>query len=236
MLTSFTFFMIFIPTLVIILLAVNIIFSPHRPYQQKNSVFECGFDSHLEQTRAQFNISFFIFALLFLLFDLEILLVYPYLVSAYTLGLYGLAFMLVFFSILTLGFAFELGKNALKIDSRQTVMTGSASLSLLLFLPVEINGFVEMLSTNYNLILTFIISIFIVLISLYIMGASFAKKPGFINDGKTTHVIDSEEGMIKQIRKEGDRYNCEHKFKIDPERQKAYDTSKNTPDEYTSDM
>ena len=71
------------------------------------------------QNRTQFSISFFIFALLFLLFDLEILLVYPYVVSAYTNGIYGLVIMLIFFLALTLGFAFELGKNALKIDSRQ---------------------------------------------------------------------------------------------------------------------
>jgi len=56
-----------------------------------------------------------------LLFDLEILLVYPYVVSAYTNGIYGLVIMLIFFLALTLGFAFELGKNALKIDSRQTL-------------------------------------------------------------------------------------------------------------------
>ena len=58
-------------------------------------------------------------ALLFLIFDLEILLVYPYVVSAYTNGIYGLVIMIFFFLALTLGFAFELGKNALKIDSRQ---------------------------------------------------------------------------------------------------------------------
>ena len=57
--------------------------------------------------------------LLFLLFDLEILLVYPYIVSAYFNSLYGLVIMLVFFLVLTLGFAFELGKNALKIESKQ---------------------------------------------------------------------------------------------------------------------
>ena len=118
--TSLTFFFIFIPILAIILLAVNIILSPHNPYQEKNSAFECGFHSFLGQNRTQFSISFFIFALLFLLFDLEILLVYPYVVSAYTNGIYGLIIMLVFFLVLTLGFVFELGKNALKIDSRQT--------------------------------------------------------------------------------------------------------------------
>ena len=117
--TSLTFFFLFIPVLALILLAVNIILSPHNPYQEKNSAFECGFHSFLGQNRTQFSISFFIFALLFLLFDLEILLVYPYVVSAYTNGIYGLIIMLIFFFILTLGFVFELGKNALKIDSKQ---------------------------------------------------------------------------------------------------------------------
>jgi NADH-ubiquinone oxidoreductase chain 3 len=119
--TSTTFFLIFIPVLAIILLTVNLIFAPHNPYQEKNSAFECGFHSFLGQNRTQFSISFFIFALLFLLFDLEILLVYPYVVSAYTNGIYGLVIMLIFFLVLTLGFAFELGKNALKIDSKQMI-------------------------------------------------------------------------------------------------------------------
>ncbi len=100
-------------------MAVNLVFAPHNPYQEKDSAFECGFSSFLGQNRTQFSISFFIFALLFLLFDLEILLVYPYLVSAYTNGVYGLTIMLVFLLALTLGFAFELGKKALSIDSRQ---------------------------------------------------------------------------------------------------------------------
>lgn len=117
--TTTTFFLFLIPILAIVLLAVNLILSPHNPYQEKDSAFECGFHSFLGQNRTQFSISFFIFALLFLLFDLEILLVFPYIVSAYTNGIYGLVNMLIFFLVLTLGFAFELGKNALKIDSRQ---------------------------------------------------------------------------------------------------------------------
>ena len=102
--TSLTFFFIFIPILSFILLGINILLSPHNPYQEKNSAFECGFHSFLGQNRTQFSISFFIFALLFLLFDLEILLVYPYIVSAYTNGIYGLIIMLVFFFILTFSF------------------------------------------------------------------------------------------------------------------------------------
>ena len=118
--TSQTFFFIFIPILAIILLGVNLILAPHNPYEEKDSAFECGFHSFLGQNRSEFSISFFIFALLFLLFDLEILLVYPYVVSGYVNGIFGLIIMLLFFIILTLGFAFELGKNALSIESKQT--------------------------------------------------------------------------------------------------------------------
>src|SRR6201994_4242284 len=117
--SSQIFFLIFIPILAIILLGVNLIFASHDPYEEKNSAFECGFHSFLGQNRSEFSISFFIFALLFLLFDLEILLVYPYVVSSYVNGVFGLIIMLLFFIILTLGFAFELGKNALTIESRQ---------------------------------------------------------------------------------------------------------------------
>ena len=117
--TSQTFFLVFIPILAFILLAINLLFAPHNPYQEKDSAFECGFHSFLGQNRSEFSISFFIFALLFLLFDLEILLVYPYIVSAYVNGIFGLIIMLIFFIVLTLGFAFELGKNALSIESRQ---------------------------------------------------------------------------------------------------------------------
>ena len=112
-------FFIFIPFLAFVLLSINLIFAPHNPYQEKESAFECGFHSFLGQNRTQFSISFFIFALLFLLFDLEILLVYPYIVSAYTNSVYGLFIMLVFFIALTIGLGFELGKKALNIDSRQ---------------------------------------------------------------------------------------------------------------------
>lgn len=113
------FFFQLIPLLALILLGVNLIFAPHNSYEEKNSPFECGFHSFLGQNRSEFSISFFIFALLFLLFDLEILLIYPYVVSAYINAVFGLIVMLIFFLVLTLGFTFELGKNALSIESRQ---------------------------------------------------------------------------------------------------------------------
>lgn len=116
---STIFYFIFIPFLALILLLVNLLFSTHNPYQEKESAFECGFHSFLGQNRTQFSISFFIFALLFLLFDLEILLVYPFIVSAYTNNIYGLLIMLIFFTALTIGLGYEIGKKALNIDSRQ---------------------------------------------------------------------------------------------------------------------
>ena len=78
--TSFTFFLFFVPILAILLLVINFGFAPYNPNAEKRTAFECGFHSFLGQNRSQFSISFFIFALLFLLFDLEILLIYPFII------------------------------------------------------------------------------------------------------------------------------------------------------------
>jgi NADH-ubiquinone oxidoreductase chain 3 len=118
--SSIIFFLVFIPVLSIILLSVNFIFAPHNPYKEKKTPFECGYHSFLSQNRTQFTISFFIFALLFLIFDLEIVLIYPYSVSSYANNIYGLVIMIIFTLIVTVGFIFELGKNALKIESKQS--------------------------------------------------------------------------------------------------------------------
>jgi len=117
--SSQTVFLFFIPFLSLLLLVVNLVIATHNPYGEKKSPFECGFSSFLYQNRTQFNISFFIFALLFLLFDLEILLIYPYSISSSNNIIYGLIIMLIFFILLTLGFVFELGKSALTIHSKQ---------------------------------------------------------------------------------------------------------------------
>lgn len=120
MTASVFFFFFFIPLLAFILLALSLFLGPHTPYSEKDSSFECGFHSFRGQNRTEFSISFFVFALLFLLFDLEILLVYPYTVSIYNNSIYGLFFVIVFLLLLTAGFVFEFGKGALKIKSRQT--------------------------------------------------------------------------------------------------------------------
>jgi NADH-ubiquinone oxidoreductase chain 3 len=120
MLGSTLFFLIFIPFLAFVLLALSVILSPQKPYSQKSSPFECGFSSFRGQNRTEFNISFFVFGLLFLLFDLEILLIYPYAVSSYNNSSFGLFVVIIFLLILTAGFVFEFGHGALKINSKQT--------------------------------------------------------------------------------------------------------------------
>ena len=115
-----TFLFIFVSILTIVFLLLNFILAPHNPYQEKYSIFECGFHSFLGQNRTQFGVKFFIFALVYLLLDLEILVIYPFGLSGYENGVYGLIFVLIFIGVITVGFVFELGKNALKIDSRQS--------------------------------------------------------------------------------------------------------------------
>nr|YP_009228309.1 NADH dehydrogenase subunit 3 [Fusarium mangiferae]YP_009687842.1 NADH dehydrogenase subunit 3 [Fusarium bambusae]AFX93786.1 NADH dehydrogenase subunit 3 [Fusarium fujikuroi]QJQ34985.1 NADH dehydrogenase subunit 3 [Fusarium sacchari]QJQ35008.1 NADH dehydrogenase subunit 3 [Fusarium concentricum]QJQ35025.1 NADH dehydrogenase subunit 3 [Fusarium annulatum]QJQ35053.1 NADH dehydrogenase subunit 3 [Fusarium globosum]SMH63806.1 mitochondrially encoded NADH dehydrogenase 3 [Fusarium proliferatum] len=118
--SSVTFLFVFVTILTIVFLLLNFILAPHNPYQEKYSIFECGFHSFLGQNRTQFGVKFFIFALVYLLLDLEILVIYPYGISVYENGVYGLIVVLIFIGIITAGFVFELGKNALKIDSRQS--------------------------------------------------------------------------------------------------------------------
>lgn len=118
--SSMTFLFIFVVVLALLFLILNFIFAPHNPYQEKYSIFECGFHSFLGQNRTQFGVKFFIFALIFLLLDLEIVMIYPFAVSEYENGIYGLIVVLVFIIMITVGFIFELGKNALKIESKQT--------------------------------------------------------------------------------------------------------------------
>jgi NADH-ubiquinone oxidoreductase chain 3 len=117
--SSMTLFIFFVIVIALLFLIINFIFAPHNPYQEKYSIFECGFHSFLGQNRMQFGVKFFIFALVYLLLDLEILLIFPFALSEYNNNLYGLIFSLIFISIITLGFIFELGKSALKIDSKQ---------------------------------------------------------------------------------------------------------------------
>jgi NADH-ubiquinone oxidoreductase chain 3 len=116
-----TFFFLFVSIIALLFLVINLLLAPHNPYQEKYSIFECGFHSFLGQNRTQFGVKFFIFALVYLLLDLEILLTFPFALSEYVNDIYGLSIALIFIIVITIGFVFELGKSALKIDSRQVV-------------------------------------------------------------------------------------------------------------------
>ena len=95
-LTLFLLFVI-VPVLAVILLFVNLLLAPHNPYQEKNSPFECGFHSFMDQNRREFTISFYAFGLMFLLFDIEVVLLYPISVSGYTNDIPGFTSVLIFF-------------------------------------------------------------------------------------------------------------------------------------------
>jgi NADH-ubiquinone oxidoreductase chain 3 len=116
---TISFFIILVCIIALLFLIINLLFAPHNPYQEKYSIFECGFHSFLGQNRTQFNIKFYIYAFLYLILDLEILLIFPFALSMYINDIYGLISVLIFIVIITVGFIFELGKGALKIDSKQ---------------------------------------------------------------------------------------------------------------------
>lgn len=80
---------IFIPVLTFILLALNLIFAIHRPDSEKITSYECGFSPIHGQTRSPFSVQFYIVGILFLVFDLELVILYPVTVSLYQIGNYG---------------------------------------------------------------------------------------------------------------------------------------------------
>jgi NADH-ubiquinone oxidoreductase chain 3 len=112
-------FFIIVVIIALLFLFINVLLAPHNPYQEKYSIFECGFHSFLGQNRMEFAVKFFIFGLVYLLLDMEIILTYPFALSEYKNDLYGLIIVVGFIIVITIGFIFELGKNALKIDSKQ---------------------------------------------------------------------------------------------------------------------
>ena len=119
--SSMTFFILIVCVIAVLFLVVNFLFVPHSPYQEKYSIFECGFHSFLGQNRTQFGVKFFIYGIVYILLDCEILLLFPLATSAHSVEIYGLIVGLIFSMLVTIGFVFELGKGALKIDSRQNI-------------------------------------------------------------------------------------------------------------------
>nr|YP_010180101.1 NADH dehydrogenase subunit 3 [Auricularia auricula-judae]ATX62079.1 NADH dehydrogenase subunit 3 [Tremella fuciformis]QUX33081.1 NADH dehydrogenase subunit 3 [Auricularia auricula-judae] len=119
---SLTILFIFVPILVAILLVLNVLLAAHRPDAEKVTAYECGFMMIRGQTRSPFSIQYYLVGMLFLVFDLEILLLYPYATVAFQLGSYGYIVVMLFFSVLTLGFVYELGKGALYFTDQRSAI------------------------------------------------------------------------------------------------------------------
>lgn len=120
--TSLTLMFIFVPILTGILLMLNVLLAVHKPDTEKVSAYECGFSPVYGQTRAPFSIQYYLVGILFLLFDLEILLLYPLATSLYQVGSYGFVVAIMFFLVLTLGFMFEWGKGALYFTDQRSAI------------------------------------------------------------------------------------------------------------------
>ena len=120
--TSLTIMFIFVPVLTAILLMLNVLLAVHKPDTEKVSAYECGFSPVYGQTRAPFSIQYYLVGILFLLFDLEILLLYPLATSLYQVGSYGFVVAIMFFLVLTLGFMFEWGKGALYFTDQRSAI------------------------------------------------------------------------------------------------------------------
>jgi len=91
---------------------INYIFSPKNPDPEKLSTYECGFEA-FNDSRMEFDVRFYLVAILFIIFDLEIAFLFPWAISLGKIGLFGFVSMMIFLFILTIGFIYEWKKGAL---------------------------------------------------------------------------------------------------------------------------
>jgi len=97
----------------LILVLAAAVIAVSRPDQEKVSSYECGFNA-FDDARMKFDVRFYLVAILFIIFDLEIAFLFPWAVAFGDLGAFGFWSMMVFLSILTVGFAYEWKKGALE--------------------------------------------------------------------------------------------------------------------------
>jgi NADH-ubiquinone oxidoreductase chain 3 len=114
---------IFVPILALILLALNTLFAPHKAYEEKLSAYEAGMPPIPGQTRESFQIHFWLVAMLFLVFDIELVLLLPISVSLSQISTFGFVTAIIFFIVLTIGFIFEIGVGALSLKSENKNIT-----------------------------------------------------------------------------------------------------------------
>ena len=97
------------------ILVVPFLLAYKRPDSEKLSAYECGFNA-FDDARMKFDVRFYLVAILFIIFDLEVTFLFPWAVAFGDLGLYGYWSMMVFLGVLTVGFIYEWRKGALEWD------------------------------------------------------------------------------------------------------------------------
>ncbi len=91
----------------------NFLAAPSNPDPEKLSAYECGFEA-FDDSRMEFDVRFYLVAILFIIFDLEIAFLFPWAISLGNIGALGFWSMMIFLSILTIGFIYEWKKGALE--------------------------------------------------------------------------------------------------------------------------
>lgn len=97
----------------LIMVAASLIVGKQNPDSDKLAAYECGFDA-FDDARHKFDVRFYLVAILFIIFDLEIAFLFPWAVSLGTIGLFGFWSMMIFLAVLTVGFIYEWNKGALE--------------------------------------------------------------------------------------------------------------------------
>lgn len=114
----------YLPILLFILVGIGVgvvpqvlgfILGPNKPDAQKNSPYECGFEA-FEDARIKFDVRYYLVAILFILFDLEIAFLFPWAAAYQEIGLVGFWSVMIFLGILVVGFVYEWKKGALDWD------------------------------------------------------------------------------------------------------------------------
>ena len=93
-------------------IVLNYFLSPKMPDPEKLSSYECGFEP-FNDSRMEFDVRFYLVAILFIIFDLEIAFLFPWAISLGKIGIFGFISMMIFLFILTIGFIYEWKKGAL---------------------------------------------------------------------------------------------------------------------------
>jgi NADH-quinone oxidoreductase subunit A len=99
----------------VVLLVVPFVVAYQQPNPEKLSAYECGFNA-FDDARMKFDVRFYLVAILFIIFDLEVSFLFPWAVAFGDLGVYGYWSMIVFLAVLTIGFVYEWKKGALEWD------------------------------------------------------------------------------------------------------------------------